>query len=132
MYLQWDLRRTRVDRQRVYVAAHEFSGGSIDHPVPFHRRVTGEGRRRDHYVKVPTLARTGVAFMFGAVVANVEQRRMQRSFEGGAQAFDPRAHQDSFGWYPRSSQNMRPAVNTNTSGKVIQVLKNTQVGMLLL
>src|SRR5882672_11968040 len=127
MFLSWGLWRTRVDRQRGYVAAHEFSGGSIDHPMSFQCRDARETGRDDHDVKMPALARAGVASVLCTVVADVEQRRMQRGFEDGAQALDARAHSDSFGWYPRSSQKMRPTVNANKSGTVIHTLKKTQV-----
>ena len=113
------------------VAAHQFSGGSIDHPVPFQRGNAGEGRGRDDDVEMAAFARAGVAFVFRAVIANLEQGRMQGGFERGAQPLGARAHVDSSAptlsdQYPRSIQNMRPAVNTNTSGMIIQVLKNTQ------
>ena len=67
------------------VAAHQFSGGSIDHPVPFQRGSAGESRRGDDDVEMTAFARTGVAFVLRAVVADFEQGRVQRGFERDAQ-----------------------------------------------
>ena len=88
--LSWDLGRSRVDRQRVDVAAHQFSGGSIDHPVPFQRGDAGKARRRDHDVEMAAFASTGVAGVFRAVVANLEQGRVQGGLERCPQAVDAR------------------------------------------
>ena len=74
-YFQSGLSRARVDRQRVDVPAHQFGGGSIDHPVSLHRGHAGERRGRDLDVKMPAFARAGMAGMLGAVVADLEQRR---------------------------------------------------------
>ena len=68
------------------VAAHQFSGGSIDHPVSFQRGHAGEARGGDDDVEMAAFTRAGVAVMFRAVVANLEQGRMQGGFERGAQA----------------------------------------------
>ena len=126
----------RVDRQGVDVAAHQFSGGSIDHSMSLYPGDTFEGRRDDGDVKMPALARAGMAGVFGAVVANFEQGRMERLLERGAQPFDPRAHTDSPGpaesgdW--RRIQKMTPRVNANASGIITNDLKLTQASWLML
>ncbi len=63
----------RVDRQRVNVTAHEFSGGSIDHPMALYLRHAVEGGRGDGHVKMAAFAGTGVTDVFGTVIANLEQ-----------------------------------------------------------
>ena len=68
------------------VAAHQFGGGSIDHPMPFQRGDAGKLRRRDHDVEMAAFAGAGVAGMFGAVIAYFEQARVQGGFERGTKA----------------------------------------------
>ena len=118
-----------VDRQRVNVTAHEFSGGSIDHSMSLYLRHAVEGGRGDRHVKMATFAGTGVTDVFGTVIANLEHGRMQRLFERGAQALDARriAHAVfSLLTAPRSIQNNRPSVVTMAKGVSIQTLNVTQ------
>ena len=106
--LMEDLWRPRVYRQRMDVAAHQFSGGSIDHPMPFQRGNAGKARRRDHDVEMATFAGPGVAGMFGAVIANLEQARMQSGFERCTQTLHSRtcAHgADSFDAFVNTPRN---------------------------
>ena len=63
------------------VPAHEFSGGSIDHPMPLHLRHAVERGGGDGDVEMPAFARAGMADVPGAVVADFEQRRVQRLLE---------------------------------------------------
>src|SRR5688572_35187 len=86
-----------VDRQRVYVPAHQFGGGSIDHPMSFDRRHAGEGRGRNDHVEMAALARSCVSGVFGAVVANLEQRGMEFALQCLAQFFHA-GHVDSCDW----------------------------------
>jgi len=120
----------------MYVAAHQFSGGSIDHSMSLHPRDPFEGRRDNGDVEMAALARAGMTGMSGAVVADFEQRRMQRLLECGAQPVDARAHADSPGpeevgdcW--RMIQKMMLAVNTNTNGITTKDLKLTQASWLM-
>ena len=131
MFFDEELDGSRVDRQRVNVPAHQFSGGSIDHSMPLHLREAREGRRDDGDVEMPALARAGVAGMFGTVVTNLEQRGMQRLFERGAQSLDAGAHADSLLGCPRMIQNTIPRVNTNNNGTATKVLKFTQASWLM-
>ena len=127
-FVQW-LNGPGVDRQRVNVTAHEFSGGSIDHPMALYLRHAVEGGRGDGHVKMATFAGTGVTDMFGTVIANLEHGRMQRLFERGAQTLDARriAHAAfSLLTAPRSIQNNRPSVVTMAKGVSIQTLNVTQ------
>jgi len=132
MFVYWGLRRARVNRQRMDVAAHQFSGGSIDHPMPFQRGNAGKARRRDHDVEMATFASPGVAGVFGAVIANLEQTRMQSGFERCTQAIRSRtrAHGadsfDSFENTPRSRYNTTPTMKIMAKGTAIQTLKVTQ------
>ena len=114
LFLTGDLGRVRVNRQRVNIAAHQFGGGSIDHPMSFHRRHPLEGVRGDGDVEVAAFTRAGMTGMPGAVIADLEPGRMQRGFQRGAQEFNPRrAHEDSFSnSIPRNSHRMTPSENT--------------------
>ena len=77
MFVYWGLRRASVNRQRMDVAAHQFSGGSIDHPVPFQRGNPGEAGGGDDDVEMAAFSRARVAFVLRAVIANLEQGRVQ-------------------------------------------------------
>ena len=79
--MYWDLGRARVNRQRMDVAAHQFSGGSIDHPVPLQRGNAGEAGGGDDDVKMAAFPCARVAFVLRAVVADFEQGRVQGGFE---------------------------------------------------
>ena len=67
------------------VAAHQFGGGSIDHPMSFERGHAREAGGGDDDVEMAAFTRAGVAGVFGAVIADLEQRGMQGRFERGAQ-----------------------------------------------
>ena len=119
----------RVDRQRVNVAAHQFSGGSIDHPMALDAGDPVEGRRRDGDVEMAAFARTRVAGVTGAVVTDFEQGGMKLPLQDGAQARHARrlVHEAlSFPSAPRSIHSMRPMENTIATGGRIQTLKVTQ------
>src|SRR5262245_19928880 len=58
-----------VDRQGMDVLAHQFRGGSIDHPVHLHLSGALEGRGGDGHVEMAALARAGMADVLVAVVA---------------------------------------------------------------
>ena len=89
-----NLRRPRVDRQRVNVPAHQFSGGSIDHPMSLYLRDALEGRRHDGDVEMAAFACAGVTGVFGAVVANLEQGGVQRFSSAARSLSTRRAHAD--------------------------------------
>jgi len=113
------------------VAAHQFGGGSIDHPMPFQRGDAGKPRRRDHDVEMATFAGAGVAGMFGAVIAYFEQAGMQGGFERCTKAFYARsAHGadslDSFMNAPRTRYSAMPTMKIIARGTAIQTLKVTQ------
>lgn len=111
------------------VAAHQFGGGSIDHPVAFHRASPGEGRGGDRDVEVAALTRAGVPRVLGAVIADVEARRPESRFERRAQSVGTLAHRGASGT-SRRIQKITPSVNTNASGSTTQALKVTQVDSL--
>ena len=124
-----ELNGARVDRQRVNVLAHELGGGSIDHPMSLHLRHAVERGGGDGHMKMAAFARTGMADVFGAVVANLEQRRMQRILESGTQACDARrvTHAPfSVLTAPRNIRYPSPSVVTSANGVRIQTLKVTQ------
>lgn len=113
---------------------HQFSGGSINHPVSLHLRGALEGRCDDGDVEMAAFPRTGMAGMLGAVVADLEQGRLQRLLERGPELFDPRAHADLSGvvegcW--RMIQTTMPAMNTKASGIETKTLKFTQASRLI-
>ena len=113
------------------VAAHQFSGGSIDHPVSLQRGDSGKARRRDHDVEMTAFASPGVAGMFGAVIAYLEQARMQGGFERCTQAFYARSTHgadslDSFMITLRSRYSAMPTMKIIARGTAIQTLKATQ------
>ena len=122
-----DLSWPRVDRQGVNFAAHQFSGGSIDHPMSLDAGDTVEGRRGDGDVEMATFSRAWVAGVSGAVVSNFQHGWMQRLLQNRAEPVDTRTHVGSLGWYPRSNQNVTLAVNTNIAGMKNQVFSETQV-----
>src|SRR3954467_10723383 len=107
----------RVDRQRGDVAAHQFSGGSIDHPMPLHLRQPGEGCGADGHVEMPAFARARMADVPGAVVTNLEQYGLQ-ALQRGPQPFDAlRAHDVlSLVSTPRRVHNTTVSVNTMATG----------------
>lgn len=111
------------------VAAHQFSGRSIDHPVSFHRRHPVEGGSGNRHVKMAAFARAGMPRVFGAVVTDVEQRRVQCMLERGAQPLDAGCAHGvpslANSWL-RNSQTMTPSDITMPSGPAIQTLKETQ------
>ena len=129
------LSRPRVDRQGVDIAAHQFSGGSIDHPVALHLRDALEGGGGNRDVKVSAFARTGMAGMPGTVVADLEQGRMQ-ALQRRSQPLDARAHVGcsglSFSSWPRISQNTMATLNRKSRGIESQDLKSTQAFSLML
>jgi len=134
MFLRQDLRGARVDRQRVNITAHQFSGGSIDHPVPFYRSPPLECSGGNRDVEMATFASTRMAGMLGAVVTDLEQRRMQCVLERGAQPLDARGGIHGVGPFlnrSRSNQKIMPNVKTRTTGKLIQTLKVTQADSLM-
>ena len=95
--------------------------------MPFQRGDAGECRCRDDDVKMATFARTGVAFVFRAVIANLEQGRLQRGFERDAEPVGARrAHEGSLANAPRSRYRMTPKRKTIASGNEIQSLNLTQ------
>ena len=110
------------------VAAHQFSGGSIDHPVPFQRGNPGEAGGGDDDVEMTPFARTGVALVLRAVIANLEQGRMQGGFERGAKPLGARGriHVGSRVSAPRIRYRMTPKRNTSASGNAIHTLNVTQ------
>ena len=110
----------------MYFAAHQFSGGSIDHPVPFQRGDAGEARRRDDDVEMATFARTGMASVLRAVIPDLQQGRVQGVFEYRPQTLDTRIHGASFANMPRNSHSTTPNENTVASGTAIHTLKVTQ------
>ena len=132
MFVYWGLRRARVNRQRMDVAAHQFSGGSIDHPMPFQRGNPGKARCRDYDVEMAAFASSGMAGVFRAVIANLEQAWMQGGFERCTQALltRTRAHgADSFDALvntPRSRYSTTPIMTIIAAGIAIQALKKTQ------
>jgi len=77
IFLVWKLNGPRVDRQRVYVPAHEFSGGSIDHPMTLHLRHPGERRSGNGHVEMTPFAGARMSNVLVAVIADFEQRGMQ-------------------------------------------------------
>src|SRR5690348_6868241 len=117
----------RIDRQRVDVAAHQFSGGSIDHPMALHLRPPGERGRGDGHVEMAALTRAGMPDVSGAVVADLEQDRLQ-GLQGGPQPLDAlRGHEAlSLPNRPRSVHNTTASVNTMATGGAIQTLNSTQ------
>ena len=109
------------------VAAHQFSGGSIDHPVSFQRRNARKGGRGDDDVEMAAFPRSRVAFVLRTVVADFEQGRVQRGFEREAKAIRARGgHEGSLVSTPRSKYRMMPKRKTRASGNEIQTLKVTQ------
>lgn len=121
----------RVDRQRVDVAAHQFGGGSIDHPVSLHLRDPVEDCRGNDHVEMAALTRAGVADVLRAVVANLEPHGLQ-GLQRRAQPFHPIAGRSlahearSLASRPRSAHNTTANVNTMAMGGAIQTLNNTQ------
>ena len=108
------------------VAAHQLGGGSIDHPVPFERRNPGEAGRGDDHVEMAAFARARVAFVLRAVVADLEQGRVQGGFECQAQALSARAGAhgaDSLDSTPRNRYSKTPTMKIIAAGRAIQTLK---------
>ena len=69
--------RLRVDRQRVYVPAHQFGGGSIDHSMPLYLRDAVERRGGNGHVEMTAFPGAGVTRVLGAVIADLEQALAQ-------------------------------------------------------
>jgi hypothetical protein len=97
--------------------------------MPLHLRDAVEGRGGNDDVEMAAFARTGMADVTGTVVADFEQRRIQRLFERRAQAFNARhsVHEAlSLPNSPRSAHNTTAIVKTMAMGGAIQTLNNTQ------
>lgn len=110
------------------VPAHQFGGGSIDHPVPLDRRDTGERRRRDDHVEMAAFACAGMAGVLRTVVTDLEAHGMERRFERGPQPRDALGRHvgESFvNRTSRSAQNIAASVATIAMGGAIHTLKVT-------
>ena len=59
------------------VAAHQFSGGSIDHPVPLQRGNAGKARRSDNHVEMAAFPRAN-RFLTRDTVLLVHGRRWDK------------------------------------------------------
>ena len=99
-------------------------------------RGTLERGRHDGDVEMAAFARAGMTRVLGAVVADFEQRGMQRLLERGTQSLDAGAHVDSPGPVEpegcrRMIQKTRPNVNKNNNGIMTKVLKLTQASWLM-
>ena len=111
------------------VLAQKRGGGSIDHPMALYLRRAVEHRRGNDHVEMAALAGTGVTNMFGAVIANLEQGRVQRLLERGAQALDARRIGHAVFpllTAPRNIHINRPSVVTMANGVSLQTLNVTQ------
>ena len=85
--------------------------------MPLYLREPGEGRGGNGDVEMAAFPRAGVAGVFGAVVADLEQRRVQRrSSAARSRSRARRSRGFSLRTAPRSRPEDRPSVNTNTSG----------------
>ena len=81
----------------------------------------------DGDVEMPAFARAGVPGVLRAVVANLQQGRVEGRLQGLAQLLDARVQVGSFGpfsfdSYPRSSPNGMNALNRTIAGRKNQVL----------
>jgi hypothetical protein len=89
------------------VAAHQFSGGSIDHPMPFERRDSGEARGGNYDVEMTAFACPGMTGVPRAVVTDFEQAWVQGGFERCTQPLHARTCAHGAGSFVKSKWRSR-------------------------
>ena len=100
----------------------------VDLPMALEGPATLKLRGNDgHHEVSAARGRSGMTGMFGAVVADLEQGRVQRGLERDSKAVGARhAHEGSLANAPRSRYRMTPNRKTMASGMEIQSLNLTQ------